>query len=160
MLNIKIICIGKIKEKFLKEAIEEYQKRLKPYCKFSILELNEYKTSQNPSTSEIHHTLEEEGKSILSKTSSNAFTCALCIEGKQFSSIELSKFIESTAIKGYSEIDFIIGGSFGLSNEVKKQSNFLFSMSKLTFPHQLARVILAEQIYRSFQISSGGKYHK
>ena len=160
MLNIKIICIGKVKEKFLKDAISEYEKRLKPYCKFSILELNECKTPLKPKLSDVNYTLEQEGKSILAKISPSAFVCSLCIEGKQFSSVELSQFIEGITVKGFSEINFIIGGSFGLSNEVKNRSNFLFSMSRLTFPHQLARVILTEQVYRSFQILNGGKYHK
>ena len=160
MLNIKIICIGKLKEQYLKEAIKEYEKRLKIYCRFSIIELNEYKIKANPSDSEIEIALKEEGKEILSKISPSALVIPLCIEGKKLSSLEFSKYIEQSMTKGFSEINFIIGGSFGLCDSVKNRSDFKLSMSDMTFPHQLARVMLSEQIYRVFQILNGGKYHK
>ncbi len=160
MLTVNIICIGKLKESYLKEAIAEYSKRLSAFCKFSIIELSEYKLPDNPSESEISICLEKEGQSILSKIPKDSFVIPMCIEGKQFSSPELSKEIENISLSGKSSVSFIIGGSYGLSDEVKSQGKIKLSMSKMTFPHQLARVMLAEQIYRAFQISSNGKYHK
>ncbi|MGN1467892.1 MAG: 23S rRNA (pseudouridine(1915)-N(3))-methyltransferase RlmH [Ruminococcus sp.] len=160
MLNINIICIGKIKETYWTQAIEEYTKRLSAFCKFSIIELDEEKIKSNPRQSDIEKTITAEGKRIISKISKGSFTVALCIEGKQMSSEKLSKKIDETALNGYSTINFIIGGSWGLSDEVKNSSQLKLSMSEMTFPHQMARVILCEQIYRAFEISANGKYHK
>lgn len=160
MLNVKIICIGSIKEKYFKDAILEYQKRLTDFCKFSILELPEYKILNNPSNSDINKALTEEGKRVLSKIKDKDEVVSLCIEGKELSSVGLSKYINDAALTGHSTVDFIIGGSFGLSDEVKNRSNLKLSMSQMTFTHQMSRVILCEQIYRAFNILNGGKYHK
>lgn len=160
MLNVKIICIGSIKEKYFKDAILEYQKRLTDFCKFSILELPEYKILNNPSNSDINKALTEEGKRVLSKIKDKDEVVSLCIEGKELSSVGLSKYINDAALTGHSTVDFIIGGSFGLSDEVKNRSNLKLSMSRMTFTHQMSRVILCEQIYRAFNILNGGKYHK
>ena len=160
MLNVKIICIGSIKEKYFKDAILEYQKRLTDFCKFPILELPEYKILNNPSNSDINKALTEEGKRVLSKIKDKDEVVSLCIEGKELSSVGLSKYINDAALTGHSTVDFIIGGSFGLSDEVKNRSNLKLSMSRMTFTHQMSRVILCEQIYRAFNILNGGKYHK
>ena len=160
MLNVNIICIGKIKEKYWTQAMEEYAKRLSAFCKFQIVELDEEKIKNNPSASDIDKTLTAEGKRILLKIQKSSYTIGMCIEGKIISSEELSKKIDDIAINGYSTINFIIGGSWGLSNEVKNACQFKLSMSKMTFPHQMARVVLCEQIYRAFEISTNGKYHK
>lgn len=160
MLNINVICIGKIKEKYWTQAIDEYKKRLSAFCKFQIIELDEEKIKNNPSNSDIEKTINAEGKRIISKIPKNSYTVAMCIEGKIISSEEFSKKIDETALNGFSTINFIIGGSWGLSAEVKNASQFKLSMSKMTFPHQMARVVLCEQIYRAFEISTNGKYHK
>lgn len=160
MLSVNIICVGTLKEKYLKDAIGEYSARLTPFCRFNIAELSEYKLPQNPSESEIKRCIEEEGKKILSKITKGSFVIPMCIEGKTLSSEAFSQKLESIGLEGKSTVDFIIGGSFGLSDEVKSRGDFRLSMSPMTFPHQLARVMLCEQIYRAFQISSGGKYHK
>lgn len=160
MLTVNIICIGKLKEKYWVDAIKEYSKRLGAFCKFSIIELSECKTNQDPNEKQIAHILEEEGKSILSKIKPTDYTVAMCIEGKIISSEDLSKLIDDVQIDGKSTMNFVIGGSWGLSDEVKKIANYKMSMGKMTFPHQMARVMLTEQTYRGFQISSNGKYHK
>ncbi len=160
MLKVKIICVGNLKEKYLKEAFLEYKKRLMAFCIFEVLEISEHKLSNNPSRAEIEKAMCEEGKKILSKISKGSYIIALCIEGKEMSSEKVASYLDELQIKGVSDVNFIIGGSFGLSDEVKAISNLKLSMSPMTFPHQLARVMLCEQIYRAFQISSGGKYHK
>lgn len=161
MIKINIICIGKIKEKYFTEAIGEYSKRLTAFCKFNILELNEEKIRSNtPNQSQIAEVLDAEGKRLLQKIGSGDYVIAMCIEGKLMSSEELSRVIVDASIAGKSTVDFIIGGSYGLSNEVKSRANLKLSMSRMTFPHQMARMILSEQIYRAFEISSNGKYHK
>lgn len=160
MLTIDIICIGKLKEQYLREAADEYNKRLTAFCKVNIIELSEYALPDNPSKSEIEKGLKKEGEQILSKIKNDAFVYAMCIEGKQCSSVALSNEIDDIALSGKSNIAFIIGGSFGLSDDVKSRADKRLSMSEMTFPHQLARVMLLEQIYRAFQISTGGKYHK
>jgi len=160
MLTIKIICVGKLKENYLSEAFMEYSKRLSAFCNLTLIEVSEYKLSEKPSDANIKKALEEEGKDIFSKISPRALAVAMCIEGKMISSPELSQYIDKAALEGKSEIDFIIGGSWGLSDNVKGRADVKLSMSRMTFPHQLARIMLQEQIYRSFEISSGGKYHK
>lgn len=161
MIKINIICIGKIKEKYFTDAISEYAKRLTAFCKFSVVELAEEKIrNNNPNQSEISEVIEAEGDRILKKIASGDYVVAMCIEGKQLSSEELSAMIDNTAITGKSTIDFIIGGSYGLSKAVKSRADFKLSMSKMTFPHQMARMVLSEQIYRAFEISTNGKYHK
>lgn len=161
MIRINIICIGKIKEKYFTDAIAEYSKRLTAFCKFAITELNEEKIRSNtPNQSQIQEVLNSEGKRILQKIGIGDYVVAMCIEGKLMSSEELSKVIDNVSLSGKSTVDFIIGGSYGLSNEVKSRANLKLSMSKMTFPHQMARMILSEQVYRAFEISSNGKYHK
>ncbi|MBQ9672995.1 MAG: 23S rRNA (pseudouridine(1915)-N(3))-methyltransferase RlmH [Ruminococcus sp.] len=160
MLTVNIICIGKLKEKYWVDAIKEYSKRLSAFCKFSVTELSEYKVNDNPNPKQIESVLAEEGKAILSKIKPTDFNITMCIEGKIISSEQLSALIDDVPLSGKSTVNFIIGGSWGLSEEVKQYSNYKLSMGKMTFPHQMARVMLAEQIYRAFQISTGGKYHK
>lgn len=160
MLNITIIAIGKLKEQYLRDASAEYQKRLSASCKLNIIELTPEKLSDNPSAKEIENALNNEAKKIIEKIPKGAKVYSMCIEGKQRSSEELSHEIDNLALEGASNIVFIIGGSFGLSDEVKKLSTYRLSMSKMTFPHQIARIMLLEQIYRAMQISIGTKYHK
>ncbi len=159
-MNIQIICVGKLKENYLRDACDEYAKRLSRYCKFSIIELDECKVPENASDSQIESAIIAEGNKIISKINKNAMVFSMCIEGKQMSSEELAQKIETCAINGTNDIVFLIGGSWGLSKDAKALSDFKLSMSKMTFPHQLARVILCEQIYRCFNIINGGKYHK
>lgn len=160
MLNITIICIGKLKEQYLRDASAEYQKRLSTLCKLSIIELSAEKLSDNPSGKEIENALFSEGRKIKEKIPKGSYVYTMCIEGKQKTSEQFSREIEDITLTGVSSIVFIIGGSFGLCDEVKALSNNRFSMSKMTFPHQVARIMLLEQIYRSMQISLGTKYHK
>ncbi len=160
MLNITIIALGKLKEQYLREASAEYQKRLSASCKLNIIELTPEKLSDNPSQKEIENALSAESKKIIEKIPKGAKIYSMCIEGKQRTSEELSREIDALALEGVSNIVFIIGSSFGLSEEIKKLSNYRLSMSKMTFPHQIARIMLLEQIYRSLQISAGTKYHK
>lgn len=160
MQTVNVICIGKLKEKYLSDAIREYSTRLTPFCKFNIIELDEYRLPDKPSDAQIKICLEDEGRRILAKISKNSFVIPMCIEGKLVSSEELSAIVSDAAVCGKSTVDFVIGGSYGLSDEVKKRGDFRLSMGRMTFPHQLARVMICEQIYRSFQIMTGGKYHK
>ena len=159
MVNIQIVCIGKLKEAYWRTACEEYAKRLSAFCRFSILELPESKLPDAPSAAQISAALKEEGEEILS-VSERSKRIALCIEGKALSSEQLAEKVEAFCLAGSSSISFIIGSSFGLSDRVKQEADFRLSMSPMTFPHQLARVMLCEQIYRAFQISHNGKYHK
>ncbi|MBQ8573000.1 MAG: 23S rRNA (pseudouridine(1915)-N(3))-methyltransferase RlmH [Ruminococcus sp.] len=160
MLNVNIICVGKLKEKFLSDAVKEYSKRLSAFCKLNIAELDETKLSEKASDTEIANALKSESEKILAKTGKDAFVVAMCIEGKMMSSEELSRLFNRVSVEGKSRIDIIIGSSFGLSDEVKKRADLRLSVSPMTFPHQLFRVMILEQVYRAFQISTGGKYHK
>ena len=161
MLRVNIICIGKIKEKYFTDAINEYAKRLTAFCKFTITELDEEKIrSNNPNKAQVNEVIELEGKRILQKINPSDYVVALCIEGKMLSSEELSQTLDKASINGKSTVDFIIGGSYGLSDSVKRLAQLKLSMSRMTFPHQMARVVLSEQIYRAFEISTNGKYHK
>lgn len=159
-MNISIICVGKIKEKFLKAAIEEYSKRLSRYCKLDIVEVPDEKTPDNASDKEELLIKEKEGLSILKHIKENMFVVTLDLKGKMLSSEELSSFIKESGIRGNSNLAFIIGGSLGLSTDVLKRADFSLCFSKMTFPHQLMRVILLEQIYRGFRIINGEPYHK
>ncbi|MFA5658589.1 MAG: 23S rRNA (pseudouridine(1915)-N(3))-methyltransferase RlmH [Oscillospiraceae bacterium] len=159
MFTVNIISVGKLKEAYLREAVAEYSKRLGPFCKLSVTELSEQKLSDSPSQKEIENALLAEGRAILS-AAQGGYIFALCIEGRQLSSEELSQKFNLIALSGKSTVSFIIGSSFGLSDEVKSSCDFKLSMSKMTFPHQLVRVMLSEQIYRAFQINSNSKYHK
>lgn len=160
MLTITIICIGKLKEKYLQVACEEYSKRLKIFCKLNIVELSEYKLPNTPNPAQIEKAIQKEGEAILAACKAKGYHIALCIEGKQLSSEQLAKQFSQVSLEGMSEIVLIIGGSYGLAEAVKQKADFKLSMSLMTFPHQLARVMLLEQVYRAFQISSNGKYHK
>lgn len=159
-MNIDIIVIGDVKEKYLRDAIAEYEKRLKPYANLTTYELKEARLSANPSEKDIEQAIEIEGQEILGKINPRAYVCALCVEGKQLSSEDISARMDSITVDGYNDLVFIIGGSNGLSPEVKKRANLKLSFSKMTFPHQLMRVILLEQIYRGFRILRGEPYHK
>lgn len=160
MMNVQLIVLGKLKEKYMKDFAAEYEKRLSAYCKMSVIELEPVKLSDNPSQSEIDNALTKETKMIKDKIPKNSYVFSMCIEGKQMSSEELSQKLEDIALSGKNSVTFIIGSSFGLSNEIKQMSDFKFSMSKMTFPHKLARIMLTEQLYRGFSISNNGKYHK
>lgn len=160
MLTVNIICVGKIKEKFFADAISEYSKRISRYANIKIIELKDESTSNISSPAETAKVLEREGERILEKIPNSSYTIALCIEGKQQSSEELSETISNLSVSGISCINFIIGGSLGLSDSVKSRSDLKLSFSKMTFPHQLMQMILLEQIYRSFRIMNNEPYHK
>ncbi len=160
MLSVTIIAVGKIKEKFYISAMEEYQKRLGSYCRFDVIELKDEKTPLNPSVREKEIVLSREGERIKEKIPKNAKVIALCVEGKGQSSEEFAQMLESFTVAGASHVAFIIGGSMGLSEDIKKMADLRLSFSKMSFPHMLMRVILAEQIYRGFTIIEGKTYHK
>lgn len=159
-MNIKLICVGKLKEKYLKSAILEYSKRLSRYCKLTIVELNDEKTPDNASEKQELQIKQKEGERILNNIKENEHVIALDLNGEMHSSEELSDMINKLGIMGMSNITFIIGGSLGLSREVLKRANYKLCFSKMTFPHQLFRVMLLEQIYRGFKITKGEPYHK
>ena len=159
MIKVNIIAVGKLKEKYLKDAVAEYTKRISAYAKINIVEVGEYRCGDNPSAAEIQQVLQKEGEQIIARIPKGSFVIPMCIEGKQKSSEEFSNEIEDITLTN-SEITFVIGGSFGLSNEVKSLGKLKLSFSKMTFPHQLMRVILLEQIYRALSISNNSKYHK
>lgn len=159
MQSVTIICLGKLKESYLRDACSEYQKRLQAFCNLRIEELTPVRLPDNPGEAQIAAALETEAKMIGAKIPAGARVYAMCIEGKQFSSEKFSQALQNDAITGNSQIIFVIGSSYGLSPAIKKQAKQM-SMSEMTFPHQLARVMLLEQIYRAFQIANGGKYHK
>ncbi|WP_298842654.1 23S rRNA (pseudouridine(1915)-N(3))-methyltransferase RlmH [Clostridium sp.] len=159
-MSITIICVGKIKEKYLKSAIDEYTKRLSRYCKLNIIELSDEKTPDNASLKEEILIKAKEGDSILKNLKDNMFVIALELKGNMISSEELSNYIRDLGVRGESNIAFVIGGSLGLSKDVLERSNYKLCFSKMTFPHQLFRVMLLEQIYRGFRIISGEPYHK
>lgn len=159
MIKINILAVGKLKEKYLKDAIAEYTKRISAFAKINIIEVNECRCSDNPSPAEIAQVLSKEGESIIAKIPKGSFVIPMCIEGAQKSSEEFSREIEKISLI-CSELTFVIGGSFGLSDEVKSLGKLKLSFSKMTFPHQLMRVILLEQVYRALSISNNSKYHK
>ena len=156
---INIIALGKLKEKYLTDAVSEYTKRLSAFCKVQINELTPVNLSENPSDAEIENALLKEASLIKSKMQ-NGYTIAMCIEGKQISSEELASKISDIGVMGKSAINIIIGSSFGLHDSIKRESDFKLSFSKMTFPHQLARVMLLEQIYRAYMINNNKRYHK
>ncbi|MBE6131491.1 MAG: 23S rRNA (pseudouridine(1915)-N(3))-methyltransferase RlmH [Erysipelotrichaceae bacterium] len=151
---IKILCVGKIKERFFTEGIVEYEKRLNAFTKFSIVEVKEVNTN------DINKNILEEGKNLLSKITEDEFVITLEINGKMIDSVELAKLIEEKLTYGFSKLTFVIGGSNGLSEDVIRRSNYHLSFSKFTFPHQLMRLILSEQIYRALTIINNKEYHK
>ena len=157
MLSIDIICVGKLKEKFFVDAVNEYKKRLSAYCKLNICELTEIAVKND---SEIQKALDAEGEVITSKIPKDAYVIAMCVEGENLSSEKLSEKISGLAVGGKSKLCFLIGGSNGISEKIKSAANLRLSMSKMTFPHHLARVMVLEQIYRAFKIEEGSGYHK
>ncbi len=159
-MKITIICVGKVKEKFYRMAIDEYIKRLGRYCKPEIIEVADEKTPDNASAHEVALIKDKEGERILKNIRKDGTVIALAIEGKMLSSEQLADKIRQLAVKGESHIQLLIGGSLGLSDKVLKEADMLLSFSKMTFPHQLMRVILLEQIYRSYRIIQGEPYHK
>ena len=159
MLNVRILCVGKLKEAYWRDACAEYAKRLKAFCSFSIVELPESRLPDDPSQALIDKALEEEGEKLLAAAKGSAII-PLCIEGKEMTSPKLPNTLEELASRGVSSVSFVIGSSFGLAEKVKQAGSLRLSMSPMTFPHQLARVMLCEQIYRAFQIQNHGKYHK
>ncbi|WP_243292712.1 23S rRNA (pseudouridine(1915)-N(3))-methyltransferase RlmH [Bacillus sp. FJAT-47783] len=159
-MNIQIITIGKLKEKYLKQGINEFLKRLSPYAKVDIIELPDEKAPENLSEQEMEQVKEKEGERILAKISPDTHVIALAIEGKMKTSEELADSLDKLATYGKSKIAFVIGGSLGLSKSVMSRANEALSFSKMTFPHQLMRLILLEQVYRAFRINRGEPYHK
>ena len=159
-MKIKVVTVGKLKEKYLKDGIAEYSKRISRFAKLEMIELADEKTPDKASESENQKILEIEGQRILSKVGDRDFVIVLAIEGKTFSSEEFSKNLEEASIKGFSTLTFIIGGSLGLSSSVKNRANLSVSFGRLTLPHQLMRLVLVEQIYRAFTIQQGSPYHK
>ncbi|CAM3798881.1 23S rRNA (pseudouridine(1915)-N(3))-methyltransferase RlmH [Clostridium perfringens] len=159
-MNITVISVGKLKEKYLKQAIDEYSKRLSRYCKLEIIELPDEKTPDNASEKEELQIKEKEGKLILSKIKDNMHVIAMDLKGNEITSEKFSKYIENCGVMGNSNITFVIGGSLGLSQEVIKRADYKLCFSKMTFPHQLFRVMLLEQVYRAFRIMKNETYHK
>lgn len=160
MISVTVIALGKLKERSMRDLCAEYEKRLSAFCRLQIVELTPERLSDRPSANEIARALEREAAQITARIPANAYVFAMCIEGKQMPSEAFSQKLSALAVNGISNVVFLLGSSFGLQEAIKKQANFRFSMSEMTFPHQLARVMLLEQIYRAFQIESGGKYHK
>ena len=159
-MRITLITVGKIKEKFYQDAISEYAKRLSRYCKLDVIQVTDEKTPDGASEALETQIKEKEGKRILENIKDGSFVIALAIDGAMLDSVELAGKIEKWGISGVSQLVFIIGGSLGLSNEVLSRADYKLSFSKMTFPHQLMRVILLEQIYRSYRIIQGEPYHK
>lgn len=159
MLNVKFITLGTLKEAYLRDAAAEYEKRLGAFCRFELVQLKEERLSDDPSESEIKNALSKESEKILSLIPARAYVVAMCVEGKQLTSPELAEKLEEISART-SDVCFIIGSSFGLSDTVKQRADLRLSVSKLTFPHQLMRVILLETVYRAFNIQKGTKYHK
>ena len=159
MQRITVLCVGKLKETFYADAAAEYCKRLSRYCKIEVTELPETRLPEDPSPAEIKRALAAEANAIRQKLEGGAVV-AMCIEGQTCSSEALSKKLAAFALEGKSKVTFLIGGSFGLDETLKKQADWRLSMSPMTFPHHLARVMLLEQIYRACQIAEGTRYHK
>ena len=160
MLNIRLICVGKLKERFYAEAVAEYEKRLNAFCRLELIELPEERLGDRPSDAEIESALEREAQQIEKKLKRDGTLVCLCVEGIQMDSESFSKLLSDAEQSGRPRISFVIGSSYGLSPRIKNMADLRLSMSKMTFPHQLARVILTEQLYRGFQIKEGTKYHK
>lgn len=159
MIKITLITLGKLKEKYLRDAVDEYAKRLSRYCRLDIIELNPINLPEKPSKSEIDAALEKEAELIKKRISDDSCVIVLCVEGKSLTSENLAEFVDVNTNSG-KNMCFIIGSSYGLSDKIKQKAELRLSMSAMTFPHQLFRVILLEQIYRAFKINEGGTYHK
>ena len=160
MVSIHLICVGKLKEKHFAAACGEYQKRLGAFCRLTITELPEERLPEDPSQGQIDAALEKEAARILERIPRSARTVALCVEGALLSSPELADRLQRWMVEGTSSIVLVIGGSFGLHPTIKRQASLRLSMSPMTFPHHLARVMVLEQLYRAFQITAGTRYHK
>lgn len=160
MLSVRLICVGKLGERFWRDAVAEYEKRLSAYCKLEIIELPEQRLPDSPSEGQIQAALSKEAALIRSKIPQGAAVIAMCIEGKGLSSEMLAQRIGEMTVSGVSRLAILIGGSCGLDEELKAQAKLRLSMSAMTFPHHLARVMVLEQVYRALNILSGGKYHK
>lgn len=159
-MKITLVCVGKIKEKFFTDAIGEYEKRLSRYCKLEIVQVPDEKTPDKASEAQERQIKEREGQRILAQIRDDAYVIALAIEGEMLSSEKLAEKIAGLGIRGESQIVFVIGGSLGLSESVMKRADYALSFSRMTFPHQLMRVVLLEQIYRSYRIINREPYHK
>lgn len=160
MLAVRLICVGKLGERFWAEAVREYEKRLSAYCRLEIVELPEQRLPQSPSAGEIAQAIEKEAALIEDRLPAGAAVVALCVEGKLLSSEELAGYLERLTVSGTSRLCLLIGGSHGLAERVKRRAALRLSMSAMTFPHHLARVMVLEQLYRALNIAAGGKYHK
>lgn len=160
MTTVNLIYVGNIRKNYLLAAAAEYEKRLSAYCRLVCTELKEEKLLDEPSQAQIDAATKKEGERILAVLPQKSKKIALCVEGKQISSEEFSSLIKTAENSGFSQISFIIGGAFGLLEEVKKVCDFRLSLSKMTFTHRMARILLLEQIYRAENIAAGGKYHK
>ena len=160
MQKVTILCVGKLKEKFYAEAVAEYSKRLKRHCTLEIVELPESRLPDEPSPAEIRQALAAEAALIEAKLPKGGAVIAMCIEGKELSSTALADKVEQFGLNGASQLTFLIGGSVGLDASLKQKADLRLSMSPMTFPHHLARIMLLEQIYRAYQILAGSKYHK
>ncbi len=160
MLSVKIICVGKLKEKYLTEAAQEYVKRLNSLCRLEIEELPESRLSLEPSEAELEAALKKEAGGIGLRVPQGALLIALCIEGRELDSEKFSRFLQLCAERGRSRLCFVVGGSLGLHSSLKERADIRLSLSQMTFPHHLARIMLLEQIYRAFKIAEGSKYHK
>ena len=160
MLSVRFICVGKLREKFFIDAFAEYAKRLGAYCRFECVEIPEYRLGEKPSDAQIKLSLAKEGQDIVKWLQADFFTVALCVEGRQMPSEGMARLIAERENSGKPKLCFVIGGSFGLDEDVKARADLRLSMSEMTFPHHLARVMLAEQLYRGFKIREGSRYHK
>lgn len=159
-MKIRIIAIGKIKEAYLKEGINEYLKRIKPYTNIEIIEVNDEPVTDNPKEADITKVKNIEGERVLKYLKESDYVISLDLNKKQYTSPEFAKYLEDRFVRGGSSITFIIGGSYGLSDELKRRANDSFSLSNMTFLHQMTRLILLEQIYRAFKINRNETYHK
>jgi 23S rRNA (pseudouridine1915-N3)-methyltransferase len=159
-MNISVVSVGKVKEKYLRDGIDEYRKRLTRYCNIELIEVPDEKAPENLSSKEEDMVKEKEGQAILKHIKDTSYVIALAINGKQLSSEDLADFISQRALSGDSSLVFVIGGSLGLSPEVLSRADYKLSFSKMTFPHQLMRMILLEQVYRGYRIIKGEPYHK
>ena len=160
MQRVTVLCVGKLKEKFYVDAAAEYAKRLQRHCKLELIELPEQRLPEAPSPAEIEKALRAEGDAIREKLPRGGAVIALCVEGKPCSSEELSRRMADYGVQGKTQLTFLVGGSVGLDESLKRQADWRLSMSPMTFPHHMARIMLLEQIYRAYQIADGTKYHK
>ena len=160
MFSVTLLTVGKLKEKFYLDAVKEYEKRLKGYCQFQLLELPEERLPETPSDGDLRRALQKEAEEVRKRIPKGAWFCVFTPEGKHLSSEELSATLQEVKLSGKSAACFLIGSSFGMAEELKKEADFRLSMSKMTFPHHLARVMVLEQLYRAEAIAAGSRYHK